>query len=617
MEIKSSLINSDEFEFVKNSLIKASEKDNEAEFRVKALEYINDTSDEKDDKFFYDMLEFVRFLDPDVADTAFTTPDHLIYLNCPNGGDLSIGKSVRKWDFIYDHECLHQLWDTFAVGDKIKNELGEDKYNHKLLNFASDCVINDYLYYYRKKERPDNLITPEYIKEQFKVEYDRKVDTQYTLYLKMLPELEKIQKDQKYQEQPDEDESQGQGSGSGSSSGSNKGSSSGSTQKKENKTADDAQKSADEAKKAAKEAQDAADKAKEAGDKDADKKQKAADEAKKAAKEAQDAADKAKEAKDKGDKEGEEKAAKEAQDAADKAKNSADEAKGEKNNSKNKSKGNSKGPGGNETGEHEETEADLKDIKERAKEIIEKYKNKISGDFGTFISKCKKSVELNKSGLSIGVNKGMSGWNQELNHSCTAFVKKKVFQKKRQYKSTYQRVKRGSGFVNMGDPIQPGKKIVDKKLTINVAFYIDISGSMDSCIDDVWKASYVIAEGLKKKFKKESVVDEVTFKMYAFDTQMYEVPYGKKKTAGGGTLSFEELIEYIKDNTYNYLINVIITDAGFSGIDKTKTTKFIKDINGMIEFVTNEDSIEIKKMAKLYPTQLNYILADPQFKIEL
>lgn len=541
MEIKSSLINSDEFEFVKSSLIKASEKDNESEFRVKALEYINDTSDEKDDKFFYDMLEFVRFLDPSDEATAYTTPDHLIYLNCPSGGGNPIGKSVRKWDFIYDHECLHQLWDTFAVGDKIKKELGEDKYNHKLLNYASDCVINDYLYYYRKKERPDDLITPEYIKETFGVTYDRKVDTQYTLYLKMLPVLEKIQKDQKYQEQPDEGESQGHGSGGGSNKGSSGGSSSGSTQNKENKTADN--------------------KAKEAGDK-------------------------------------------------------TKETNGEKDNSKNKSKGN-KGSGGNETGEHEETEADLKDIKERAKEIIENYKNKISGDFGTFISKCKKSVELNKSGLSTGVNKGMSGWNQELNHSCTAFVKKKVFQKKREFKSTYSRVKRGSGFVEYGKPIKPGRKIIDKKLTVNVAFYIDISGSMSSCIDDVWKASYVIAEGLKKKFKKESVVDEVTFKMHAFDTQMYEVPYGKKKTAGGGTLSFEELIEYIKDNTYNYLINVIITDAGFSGIDKTKTTKFIKDINGMIEFVTNEDSIEIKKMAKLYPTQLNYILADPQFNIEL
>ena len=595
--------------FVKNSLIKVSEKDNEAEFRVKALEYINDTSDEKDDKFFYDMLEFVRFLDPDDEATAYTTPEHLIYLNCPSGGGNPIGKSVRKWDFIYDHECLHQLWDTFGVAEKIKKEQGEDKYNHKLLNFASDCVINDYLYYYRKKERPDNLITPEYIKETFGVKYDRKVDTQYTLYLKMLPELEKIKKDQKYKDQPDENEEQGQGQGQGKSSGSSKGNNSGdSSKKKENKTADDAQKSADEAKKSAKKAQDIADKAKDAGDKDADEKQKKADEAKKAAKEAQDAADKAKEAKDKGDKETEEKAAKEAQDAANKAKKLAEEANGEKNSGEGKGQG-------DDTTDHEETEADLKDIKERAKEIIENYKNKLSGDFGTFISKCKKSVELNKSGLSSGVEKGMSGWNQQLNQSCTAFVKKKVFQKKRFFKSTYQRVRRGSGFVKMGEPIQPGKKKLEKKLTINVAFYIDISGSMSECINDVWKASYVIAEGLKKNFGKENVVDEVTFKMHAFDTQMFEVPYGKKKNAGGGTMNFENILEYIKDNTYDYLINIIITDAGFS-IDKTQTAKFIKNIDGMIEFVTNEDSVEMKKLAKEYPTQLNYILADPQFNIK-
>ena len=37
----------------------------------------------------------------------------------------------------------------------------------------------------------------------------------------------------------------------------------------------------------------------------------------------------------------------------------------------------------------------------------------------------------------------------------------------------------------------------------------------------------------------------------------------------------------------------------------------------MIEFVTNEDSVEMKKLAKQYTTQLNYILADPQFNIEL
>ena len=40
-----------------------------------------------------------------------------------------------------------------------------------ILNVASDCVINDYLSFIRKKEMPDNLITPEYLKEKYGVEY--------------------------------------------------------------------------------------------------------------------------------------------------------------------------------------------------------------------------------------------------------------------------------------------------------------------------------------------------------------------------------------------------------------------------------------------------------------
>ena len=37
-------------------------------------------------KLFYDMLEFVRFLDPDPSGKhiAYTTPDCMIFLNCPN-----------------------------------------------------------------------------------------------------------------------------------------------------------------------------------------------------------------------------------------------------------------------------------------------------------------------------------------------------------------------------------------------------------------------------------------------------------------------------------------------------------------------------------------------------
>ena len=64
MEIKSSLLKYKEFTSLKNSLVKVSETDGKDKFRVKMVEYINDTSDNNDDMFFYEMLPFTRFLNP-------------------------------------------------------------------------------------------------------------------------------------------------------------------------------------------------------------------------------------------------------------------------------------------------------------------------------------------------------------------------------------------------------------------------------------------------------------------------------------------------------------------------------------------------------------------------
>ena len=322
MEIKSSLINSKELKLLKDSLIAASEVDGKENFRVRLIEYIDDTADNEDDEFFYDMMEFCRFLKPDPETTAYTTPDHIIYLNAPG----VFGEKVREWDFIYCHECLHQLWETFAVEDQIKKN--GIKFDHYVLNVASDCVINDYLSAIRKKTAPPNGITPEYLKETYGVEYDRKVDTQFTLYLKLLEVAEKLRKDKKCQDAQDNGSNGGDGpTGDGPQGGGdpNKkpkndkdGSSQGGKQSDANdNTAEGAQKSAEEAKKAADKAQQNADSGKGS--------QKDADAAKDAAKEAQDAADRAKDAANKGDKEGEAKAAKEAKDAADKAKKLAGE----------------------------------------------------------------------------------------------------------------------------------------------------------------------------------------------------------------------------------------------------------------------------------------------------
>ena len=695
MEIKSSLINSKELKLLKDSLIAASEVDGKENFRVRLIEYVDDTADNEEDEFFYDMIEFCRFLKPDPETTAYTTPDHLIYLNAPG----VFGEKVREWDFIYCHECLHQLWDTFGVEDQIKKN--GIKYDHYVLNVASDCVINDYLSAIRKKSAPSDVILPEHLQKQFGVTYDRKVDTQFTLYLKLLEVAEKLRKDQKCQDAQDGGDGQeGQG-GSSSGSSSSGSSSSGSKGDSQNNTAEGAQKSADEAKKAAdkaqqnadsgkgsqkdadaakdaaKEAQDAADRAKDAankGDKEGEAKaakeardaadrakklageggegkdgdntaegaqksaseakkaadkaqqnadsgkgsQKDADAAKEAAKEAQDAANRAKEAANKGDKEGEAKAAQEAKEAADKAKKLAGE---DGNGSKDKASG-GKGQGHDSpdgveiTGEL--TEEQKAQIKAKAEGVIKRYKDKITGAFGDFVKKCRNSVKCDPNGLANNTRKGKGAWNKQMDVAINAYVKKNLDKKRRQFEQTYKRVKRGSGIVKMGAPIIPGKRIKDDKMPINIAYYIDRSGSMESSIDKVFEAAFKISEALKQRFRKDKLVKSTDFRTFVFNTHMDEIRFGQTTSASGGTMGLDQILEFINKNTKNVLINIIITDAGFA-VNESEIKNFLKSgVDGLVIFITNAENTEVKKIANEpeFKTKLIYILADADFNVE-
>lgn len=804
-EIKSSLLNDKDFENVKNSIIEVSQNDGKEKFRVKLIEYINDTSSNDDDEFFYDMLIFTRFLNPSDEAVAYTTPHKLIYLNAPGN---KIGEKIRVWDFVYDHECLHQLWDTFGVGNRIKNELGE--YNHQLLNIASDCVINDYLAYYRKKDAPDFGITPDVIRKEFNVDYDRKIDTQYTLYMKLLKEYEKNKKqmDEKLKNDPkfngkltpgsiDEEpggggdglmgakkhsddyrkgwtdaiqdaldkkvdpktfkpkkskndydngyndamsemkegmengvklskggsggggssdlpeipwetppqksnsDSEGQGdddSSDNDSGESNVGNMSGeeaakdaqksannaqkaadkakekaqkSGSNKDKKKADKAQKAADKAKEAAKQANDAAQNGDTEGAQDAaNDARKAANEATEAAgtgntgdsdindmtgeeaaadaqnsaKEAQKAADDAKkqaaisgDAKDKEEADLAQKAADKAKKAADKAKKAAkagkeseaqdaakearDALKAAQSAGNDRNENTTSNSSANSTPGHDHIEstlstADLEAIKEKAEAIIKKYQNKISGNFGEFVAKCKSSVKLQKSGLSIGVHNAAPGWNTLMTTQINTFVKKKVFQKKREIERTYKRINRRQGPIKFGDPIVKGKRIRKDKMTINVAFYIDRSGSMDSSIRNVFDACYKICESLKKQFSKEKVVDEVSFKIFAFDTQLEEVQFGKVASCGGGTMAFHQLLEHIEKRSQDFLINVILTDAEFE-VRQKEVCDFVDKIGGMLQFITNNENKEVKRIAEMvkYKTKLFYILANSTFEL--
>ena len=631
MEIKSSLLNSKELKLLKDSLIAASEVDGKENFRVRLIEYIDDTADNEDDEFFYDMIEFCRFLKPDNETTAYTTPDHVIYLNAPG----VFGEKIREWDFVYCHECLHQLWDTFEVGDKIK-ENGV-KYDHYVLNIASDCVINDYLAAIRKKTAPPDGVTPEYLKEKFDVEYDRKVDTQYTLYLKLLEVAEKLKKDQVCQNSQDGDgqgEGQGDGQGQGGSgSGSSGDSGNSSSGDSNNQTASDAQKSADEAKKAADKAQQNADSGKGS--------QADADAAKDAAKDAQAAADKAKDCADKGDKEGEAKAAQEAKDAADRAKKAAEEdgkdgdgkgsdgkdgkdSDGKDGNggsddgksSKGRGKGDGKDKGVGDLGEM--TEEQKAQIKSKAEGIIKKYKEKITGAFGDFVKKCKNSVKCDPNGLANNTKKGKGAWNKQMDVAVNAYVKKNLDKKRRQFEQTYKRVKRGSGIVKMGAPIIPGKRIKDDKMPINIAYYIDRSGSMSGCINQVFEAAFKISEALKQRFRKDKLVKSTDFRTFVFNDYMKEIKFGQTASAAGCTMGFDEILEFINKNTKNMLINIIITDADFS-VNESKVKEFLKTgVDGLVIFITNCENAQVKKIANenAFKTKLIYILADANFNIE-
>ena len=695
MEINSSLLNSKSMRFVKQSLIDISKIDNKEKFRVKLINYIDDSSTDNEDEFFFEMLSFLRFLKPSSKSIAFTTPNKLIYMNAPNGGN--VGESVRKWDFIYCHECLHQLWDTFGVKEQI--EKAGIEYNHKLLNIASDCVINEYLRDKRKKEHFENGIYPEVIEKDFGVKYDYRNDTQFTLYLKLLEQKNKLKdfeknnpgmidddmpkeklkpkstekvktpppppgpsekhskdyikgwkdaikdavgkkvdpldKDYKEKNTGNDEYDNGYndcmkdiitgltdgialGDSSNNAGGSgdlpqipwdidnekqsSSSSSSGSSEDSDDSDNSDNDDMDDDIDNSSSSAQDAADEAKEA----AEKAQDAADEAKEAAEKAQKAADEAKEAAENGDEKAEEKATKKAKEEAKKAKAASDKASNEAGN-------------GDDDTELVETEADLEQIRKNAEAIIEKYKNKIVGDFGSFIKKCKSSVALKKDGLGVNNQRGMASWNEKLNANVNAFVKKKIFQKKRQFEKTYSRVKRGSGFIEFGKPIEPGRKVREQKLTINACFYVDCSGSMGGDrLENATKAIYRISEGLKKHFSKDKIVEDVVFKLVAWDTSFYDVKWGNKIQAKGGTMSLEDLVEGVIDKSADYLINIIITDGEFSNSSASKIEKLLSNnIEGMFAFVINNSNCTlVKNIAKKYSDKIFYIEASSNFELK-
>ena len=138
---------------------------------------------------------------------------------------------------------------------------------------------------------------------------------------------------------------------------------------------------------------------------------------------------------------------------------------------------------------------------------------------------------------------------------------------------------------------------------------------MDNCIQDVYKAVYRLAEAMKKQFSREKVVGKIDFDLFAFDDRLIKVKYGNSTNADGGTMSFDSLLENVNKHTKDYMINVIITDAGFSDVNEDKVNNFIDGLGGIILFITNVNNDKIKNIAKNKSDKLFYILADANFTV--
>ena len=151
---------------------------------------------------------------------------------------------------------------------------------------------------------------------------------------------------------------------------------------------------------------------------------------------------------------------------------------------------------------------------------------------------------------------------------------------------------------------------------VDLAFYIDKSGSMSNCIDNVFDSYDTIAAAVTKLCKGNSIVSGIKYKTFVFDESIAEIPFGKRCHANGGTCDFDAILKYIDKHTKDILINCIITDAEF-GINKTEVKKFIKDLPGLVIVVTNTDNSVLKSLANEadLKTKLIYILADKDFTI--
>lgn len=558
--------------------------DSNTPFREMVLEYIDSSSYNTQDAFFYDMIPAIRFLYHDNESIAYTTKNHLVWMNVPKDY-----KKVEYWDYIYYHECLHQLWETFGVEDDIKK--AGIPFDHYILNIASDCVINDFLTNIRKKTTPPNLITPEYIKEKYHVVYNRYSDDQLSLYKKIMDYV-----NENPSSKPDNNKSsQGDNDGNGenqSGQGDDTGQNSENNQSGQNNNGED-------------------------GDGDNNKTGNGG---------------KGNKNNKKGDNGEEENGDSEEGENGDNNNNGKDGKDGKEGNA-NKNNKNGRQESSGKMTKH----ADLgqsydknyeKVAEDYVKDVFSQYKNSISGDLGSFISKIKSSKknvpnlkDTKGEGITTHITSGRGNkeWNKKFNQIIEKEVALKVKKASSKRKKTYSRVKRGSGPIEFGKPIQPGKMKVFDGLTITIGIYVDKSGSM--CGDpmtNVCNAVNFITDDIRKKYMKNPLIkkgDEgFDFQAWSFDERFHKETLPLRIYASGSNVDLDELLDKMQSETGEYMINIVFTDAGFP-VNVQRCNSILRKFKGIVVYVINGNYHESEYYELAKNPNFVYLQADETFTI--
>ena len=253
------------------------------------------------------------------------------------------------------------------------------------------------------------------------------------------------------------------------------------------------------------------------------------------------------------------------------------------------------------------------------KDILRKYSNHIGGDLEDLLKRMQSSARCEKDGIKVKVERGHSDWNKEMTKSVNAYIKQVIWKRKQELKKSYSRPNRRQGVVNFGQPIQPGKTPKKETFTISTAYYVDRSGSMSGCIDEVWSAAYGIAKDLQRYYSKEAIVDEVVAKFYAWNYHFKELKYGQKVNADDGTMPLHKLCtDGIEQFTDDFNVNVIITDGGFESCDVGEVQKFINrrnagDQKSLTILICNGPQQDGESLAKANPGKFVFIEADSDF----